>query len=144
MKHRCRTIYFNQFFLELIGMILEISRIFTKFDFISKTNHSSSRIHIGVSAADVPRTTEFSSKSMRAGKTHVFSLSRSPFSFPAPQTSGVCSILFLAFLRELGFGAGQKAAVALSTSDDRYLLSFILIDFTLGQIRCMGDGTIIN
>ena len=68
----------------------------------------------------------------------------SPFSFPAPQTSGICSILFLAFLRELGFGAGQKAAVALSTSDDRYLLSFILSVCALGQIRCMGDGTTIN
>ena len=31
-----------------------------------------------------------------------------------------------------------------TTSDDRYLLSFILTDFTLGQIRCMGDGTTIN
>ena len=65
MKHRCRTIYFNQFFLELIGMILEISRIFTKFDFISKTNHSSSRIHIGVSAADVPRSSDFNSSIVR-------------------------------------------------------------------------------
>ena len=29
-------------------------------------------------------------------------------------------------------------------SDDRYLLKFILIDFTSDQIRCMGDGTTIN